>query len=251
MFQNRSVLVYLLMTVLVLLAFNKAIVVDAFVQPQIFITRRRTLLSAERQPWNIFQFAQQSLRFVNLGQRPKARITIQPGDLLWKPGFQNDFTFAPLDDVVMGGASSSNFDTATGQWNGVVTDANNGGFIGIRSTPVVDWNMSNCQGIEVTLNTRSTNTPLRIKVVVRDSTEFNGISWTTSIDVVNGKPTKIPFAKQVPTVFARTVPNSKPFAKDQVKGIQLVYSKFEYDGKLNDKFALGNFQLQIDEIRAY
>jgi hypothetical protein len=177
-------------------------------------------LAAERQPWNVFRFAQQSSRFINLFPEQTKKRVMQRGDILWKAGAgTNDFTFAPLDDVVMGGASSSNFDGATGQWTGQVTDANNGGFIGIRSTPFVEWDMSQCQGIEVKLTTR--NSPLRLKVVLRDSTEFNGISWATSTDVVNGKRLKIPFAKQVPTVFAKIV-SGQTFSKDQVKGMQLV-----------------------------
>jgi hypothetical protein len=182
------------------------------------------------------------------GKKTEKRV-IRSGDVLWKAGLQdNDFTFAPLDDVVMGGASSSNFDDATGKWKGSVTDANNGGFIGIRSTPYVDWDMVNCQGIALKLATPSGT---RLKVVLRDSVEFNGISWTSSKDVdANGKTIKIPFSKQVPTMFAKTV-SGQTFSKDQVKGIQLVFSKFEYDGALNPKFSVGDFQVQVEEIRAY
>ena len=215
------------------------------------LARKNSLaLDAERQPWNIFQFAQQSSRFVNPFPKKTQERVIEPGDVLWKAGITNDFNFAPLDDVVMGGASSSNFDATTGQWIGKVTDANNGGFIGIRSTPFVNWDMSQCQGIEVQLTTRNKSKGLRIKVVLRDSTEFNGISWTTSTNVGDKSRVKIPFAKQVPTIFAKTVPG-ETFSKENVKGMQFVYSKFEYDGALNSKFSLGDFQLQVEEVRAY
>ena len=235
--------------------------------------RKRTLLgqtalSAERRPWNVIRFVQQSSRFVKnpfltttTGNRKKR--TLGKDQLVWKAGnaIENEFTFAPLDDVVMGGASSSNFDQATGKWKGEVTDANNGGFIGIRSTPYVVYDMSSCKGIQlkITPNSSSKNDDsLRLKVVLRDSADFNGIGWTTSIDIAatgnssgNYSFVKVPFDKLVPTRFAQTVSGQTYFAKDQVCGVQLVFSKFEYDGALNPKFQLGDFSVQVEEIRTY
>jgi outer membrane lipoprotein SlyB len=184
------------------------------------------------------------------GSNTKGVQVVQPGDILWKPGGQqqNSFTFAPLDDVVMGGASSSGFDAATGKWTGQVTDANNGGFVGIRSTPNLQLDMTNCKGLELKLRS---NKQKRLKVAVRDSTEFNGVVWSTSVDLKNGRVLRVPFAKQVPTVFARIVDDNKPFRKDAVTAMQLVYSKFEYDGKLNPRFELGDVDVQIEEIKAY
>ena len=196
-------------------------------------------------------------------RKPELR-TVQPRDVLWTPSRKNSFQLAPLDDVVMGGVSSSTFDNDTGLWNGKVTDANNGGFIGIRSTPSFEWNMEGCTGIQLKVKTTSPKTQ-RFKFVVRDSTDFNGVCWTTSIDVggsnnvmklftpssESGVTTvKIPFDQQIPTIFARTVPD-QVFQKDNVVGVQLAYSKFEYDGALNEKFTPGDLSLQILEISAY
>jgi hypothetical protein len=61
---------------------------------------------------------------------------------------------------------------------------------------------------------------------------------------------KIPFDKQVPTIFARTVPD-QTFEKSNVVGVQLTYSKFEYDGDLNPNFSLGDMDLQLLEMSAY
>lgn len=61
---------------------------------------------------------------------------------------------------------------------------------------------------------------------------------------------RIPFNKQIPTLFAKTVPD-EAFQKESVVGVQLAYSKFEYDGDLNPKFAVGDVELQILEIKAY
>jgi hypothetical protein len=41
------------------------------------------------------------------------------------------------------------------------------------------------------------------------------------------------------------------FRKDNVVGVQLAYSKFEYDGDLNPNFCLGAVDLEILEMRAY
>lgn len=215
--------------------------------------------SNERRPWDLFRFVSQSSKFVSPpslpflgGGRNGERRKIQPGETLWSPSLsQNFFSFAPLDDVVMGGASSSTVDNNMGMWTGTVTDANNGGFVGIRSTPFrngLALDTSNCQGIELRLRKGDGR---RFKFVVRDSTEFNGICWTTEFDAAEkGTVVRIPFSKQAPTVFAKTV-SGKAFAKDNVVGFQVAYSKFAYDGKLNEKFQLGDFALQLLEMKSY
>mmetsp|Transcript_28139 Transcript_28139/g.39586 ORF Transcript_28139/g.39586 Transcript_28139/m.39586 type:complete len:300 (-) Transcript_28139:69-968(-) len=247
--------------------------------PSSTITTRTTQLFSstqqqnDRQPWDAFRFVRQSSKFVNMPFTQKDERTIQPGDILWTPSSSNTntksstststFGLAPLDDVVMGGASSSTFDNNTGMWSGKVTDANNGGFIGIRSTPSFQWNMQSCQGIQLKLKlvksaaSSNNNKPQRFKIVVRDSTDFNGVCWTTSIDVKpnnkNGSgvtTVKVPFSKQVPTIFAKTVPD-QTFQIQNVVGIQLAYSKFEYDGDLNPNFTMGDMILQILEMSAY
>lgn len=225
-----------------------------------------TATSPDRQPWEALRFVRQSSKFVSMNPfASKEKRNVQPGNVLWTPSSsQQTFQLAPLDDVVMGGASSSSFDNDTGLWKGKVTDANSGGFVGIRSTPSFEWNMEECTGIQLKVKSSSPKTQ-RFKFVVRDSTDFNGVCWTTSIDVAasnkvmnlftspenSGVTTvKIPFDKQVPTIFARTVPD-QTFQKDNVVGVQFAYSKFEYDGDLNPNFNLGDMDLQILEMSAY
>lgn len=217
----------------------------------------------QRKPWDILRFLRQSSRFMTImpGSNPqKSSGTMKPGTVLWQAGNNNPFTFGPLDDVVMGGASASTFDQATGKWKGVVTDANNGGFVGIRSTPTLDYDLAPCQGIEWTIRVIQPTTAtsmkksLRLKIVVRDSTEFNGIGWSSSQDVtVSGSNCviRVPFNKQVPTRFARTTPTGEEFNKSNVKSFQLVYSKFEYDGEMNPNFVLGDFDFQLVQLRTY
>jgi Complex I intermediate-associated protein 30 (CIA30) len=241
------------------------------------LTMARGGSSDRNRPWNFFRFLQQSSRFVSVlppsksvrpggGNNINEGSPLPPGTVLWTAGDPttggaNIFTFAPLDDVVMGGASSSTFDGATGKWRGTVTDANNGGFVGIRSTPYggrID--LSRCKGIEWTL--AGTAEDVRLKVVLRDSDEFNGVGWTSSKDTTKSPPAgarrlksfvtlKIPFRGQVPCRFAKIVSDAPPFNTSNIKAFQLVYSKFEYDGALNPKFRTGDFEFQLQEIRTY
>eukprot|EP00586_Coscinodiscus_wailesii_P003821 CAMPEP_0172481502 /NCGR_PEP_ID=MMETSP1066-20121228/7415_1 /TAXON_ID=671091 /ORGANISM="Coscinodiscus wailesii, Strain CCMP2513" /LENGTH=244 /DNA_ID=CAMNT_0013243853 /DNA_START=65 /DNA_END=799 /DNA_ORIENTATION=+ len=205
---------------------------------------------AERKPWDAIRFIKQSSKFVPMPTllRPKKdKVVIKPGDTLWEPGVKYDFQWSPLDDVVMGGASSSTFDNETGLWTGTVTSANNGGFVGVRTTPFSSaLDMESCRGIELLLRGGDGK---KFKAIVRDSTDFNGVCWTSSFDT-RGKGVKLPFAKQVPTIFANTV-KGQTFQKNNVLGLQLTYSKFEYDGGLNPNFSLGHFSLQVLKIKAF
>jgi hypothetical protein len=206
-------------------------------------------LSAERQVWDPIRFVGQSSKFIPLPFTERRVRTIEPGEVLWAPDSSlNELKFAPLDDVVMGGVSSSSFDGATGMWSGTVTDANNGGFIGIRSYPNLNWNMSRCKGLHVKVKSMSVS---RIKVGLRDTTEFNGINWNVSVDVNKSQLIKIPFTTLSPNKFANRIITEKTFDRNNVVGIQFVYSKFEYDGDLNTKFRIGDFKLQLLELRAY
>lgn len=219
----------------------------------------------ERIPWDGFRFLKQSSQFVSLPkpfQNKGAPKIVYPGDVIWEPSSNsNIFRWGSLDDVVMGGASESEFDNATGTWKGTVTSANNGGFVGIRSTPfAAPLNMKKCKGFEFKLRGGDGK---RFKAVIRDSTDFNGVCWTTSFDAPKSSlggffskgenksvgSVKIPFSKQIPTIFARTVPD-QTFDVENVVGLQVAYSKFEYDGDLNPNFALGDFDLQLMEVRA-
>ena len=175
----------------------------------------------------------------------------------------------------MGGASYSSIDDNTGIWCGYVTDANNGGFVGIRTTPIPSsFDMSSCTGIE--LRVRTTNDARssgiaaseqpqqrrRYKFITRDTTNFNGICWTTEFDVdapiasssSSGNSSvmmiRIPFTKQIPTIFAKTVINVS-FNANNVVGFQFTHSKFAYDNKYNPHFQFGDFCLQLLELKSY
>jgi len=214
----------------------------------------------KKESWDALRFFQQSSKFISMPSFGKSEsIVVRPGDIIWKPGVQsssnNNFGWAPLDDVVMGGVSSSSIDNETGIWKGTVSDTNNGGFVGVRTTPFSKvLNMENCSGVTFQLKGGDGN---RFKAVIRDSTDFNGVCWTTSFGTPKGffeqnkmATVKVSFNDQTPTIFAKTVPG-EIFNAENTVGLQLAYSKFEYDGDINPKFSLGEFSLQIVEVRAY
>ena len=74
----------------------------------------------KREKWDAFRFISQSSKFITMPKPPLPFITkrptkVSPGDLIWSSDSNANvnrdlkFTFAPLDDVVMGGVSSSTF----------------------------------------------------------------------------------------------------------------------------------------------
>ena len=210
--------------------------------------------AAQRVPWDWRRFLSQSSKFVSLpslGAAAPARA-VGPGDAV-------DVALFPLDDVVMGGASASTFDNAARRWTGTVTTRNSGGFVGIRSqtlSPAVD--ASRARGLALRVRGDASR---RFKVILRDSTDFNGIAHTASFDVAGpprwgfggggGEETvRVPFAAFVPTIFARTVPDAA-LDLTNVVAVQFALSKFEYDGALNGNFREGAFALDLLEVGFY
>lgn len=207
--------------------------------------------------WNAGRFISQSSKFISLPKVPlpgmNAQPTIvQPGDTVWSSdsSANNSFKFAPLDDVVMGGVSYSTFEN--GKWKGNVSESNSGGFIGIRSTPFkAALDMSACQGIEFKIRGGKNKV---FKAVVRDSTDFNGVCWTKAFGggfrIGDEYTVKIKFDELIPTIFARTVPG-QVLDKSNIEAFQVAYSKFLFDGDLNPKFELGDFSLDLVELKAF
>lgn len=159
----------------------------------------------------------------------------------------------PLDDVVMGGVSESTFDNEARRWSGTVSALNSGGFVGIRSktlSPPRDVSATN--GVELRVRGGG---GMRFKMVLRDSTDFNGVAYSASFDTNRALPfvglqpqtVRIPFEQLVPTIFARTVPD-KSFDPQRLVAIQFALSKFEYDGALNPRFKEGDFELEILDV---
>ncbi|CAL9059889.1 unnamed protein product [Musa banksii] len=198
----------------------------------------------------------------NLINAVKNSVGLQDGELLF--GFKagnitGKLIWGALDDVVMGGVSESGFQVdpkgnedggPTGLFKGVVSIANNGGFTSIRtknfSTPE---DLSAYDGIEM----RVKGDGRRYKLILRTSYDWDTVGYTASFDTTKEQwqTIKLPFSSFRPIFRARTVTDAAPFDPSKIISLQLMYSKFEYDGKLNPTFVEGSFQLPFSSIRAY
>lgn len=164
-----------------------------------------------------------------------------------------------LDDVVMGGVSASSFQISAGAgenggpaglFKGYVSTANNGGFASIRSRnfePLQD--LSAYDGFEF----RVKGDGHRYKFIVRTTTDWDAMGYTCGFDTVKGEwhSIRLPFSSFVPVFRAKTVKDAPPFDTSRIASLQLLFSKFEYDDKLNPKFEAGPFELPIASIKAY
>lgn len=157
-----------------------------------------------------------------------------------------------LDDVVMGGVSASSFQLGdeAALFTGNVSTANSGGFASVRTRnfdPAID--LSSYQGIELQVKGDGN----RYKFLMRDDDKWDSIAYSHSFDSVADQwiRVQIPFAELVPVFRAKTLSQADPIHSQNIRSLQLMLSKFEYDGALNPKFSPGTFRLEIRTIAAY
>jgi hypothetical protein len=157
-----------------------------------------------------------------------------------------------LDDVVMGGVSESGIRLIDGiaVFSGNVSTNNSGGFASVRTrnfeSPI---NLAGYDGIEL----RVKGDGQRYKFMLRTSTKWDGVAYCHSFDTVDRTwiDVRIPFTAFVPIFRARTVSDASPLDVQNIHAVQLMLSKFEYDGNLNPRFKTGLFELQVQSIKAY
>nr|POE82898.1 putative complex i intermediate-associated protein 30 [Quercus suber] len=197
----------------------------------------------------------------NLINAVKGSVGLRNGKLLF--GFEDnnsrELAWGALDDVVMGGVSESTFQIdrrgseiggPTGVFKGVVSTANNGGFTSIRTKNFsVPEDLSAYDGLELRLK----GDGRKYKLIIRTSSDWDTVGYTASFDTVAGQwqSIRLPFSSLRPIFRARTVSDAPPFDPTNVLSLQLMFSKFEYDGKLNPTFVEGAFELPLSSIRTY
>ncbi|MEM8674751.1 MAG: CIA30 family protein [Cyanobacteria bacterium P01_G01_bin.67] len=157
-----------------------------------------------------------------------------------------------VDDVVMGGVSQSNIRLGSDRafFSGVVSTDNNGGFASVRTRNFEQpLDLADYEGIEI----RVVGDGKRYKFITRCEGKWDGIGYCYSFDTIYNFPTtiRIPFKDLIPVFRAKTVTEASQFDAAKVYSLQLMLSKFEYDGELNPKFEPGAFQLEVEYIKAY
>ncbi|KAL6888968.1 hypothetical protein ACP4OV_009994 [Aristida adscensionis] len=170
-----------------------------------------------------------------------------------------NIVWGAVDDVVMGGVSESTFQIVptgsetggpTGLFKGTVSTSNNGGFTSIRTKNfTMPEDLSAYDGIEL----RVKGDGRRYKLIIRTSYERDRVGYKASFDTTKGEwqSVKIPFSSLRPAFRSRTMTDAAPFDASNITSLQLMFSKFEYDGKLNTTFSEGSFELPFSSIRAY
>ena len=181
---------------------------------------------------------------VSVGEKPIFDFT--------KPSDEIKNIWGALDDVVMGGVSSSSFQIRenTAVFTGNVSTANSGGFASVRTknfSPLVD--LSGYQGVKL----RVKGDGQRYKIFIRTESTWDGVGYSYSFDTVanNWLDIQIPFTDLVPVFRAKIVKDCPPMDVSKVCYLQLMLSKFEYDGALNPAFNQGIFALEVSSIQAY
>jgi Complex I intermediate-associated protein 30 (CIA30) len=157
-----------------------------------------------------------------------------------------------VDDVVMGGVSISGLKVLPDRaiFSGQVSTDNSGGFASIRTrnfSPPLD--LSPYRGIALAVQ----GDGQRYKLLLRSSEQWDGLGYAYSFDTEAQGLTRIqiPFEALVPVLRAKTVSVKSPLDLEQIFSVQIMLSKFEYDGALNPRFWPGDFRLELFSIAAY
>ncbi|MBO3457523.1 CIA30 family protein [Aetokthonos hydrillicola Thurmond2011] len=185
-----------------------------------------------------------------------AKYLPKPGEKLLfdftNPSTELKNSWGAVDDVVMGGVSQSSIQLVdnTALFAGNVSTANSGGFASVRTknfTP--PFNLSGYQGIEL----RVKGDGKRYKFLLRTETQWDSLAYSYSFDTVANTwiDVRVPFTDLIPVFRAKTVKDCPPIDASKIVALQLMLSKFEYDGGLNNTFSPGGFALQVESIKGY
>ncbi|URD52718.1 CIA30 family protein [Chroococcidiopsis sp. CCNUC1] len=157
-----------------------------------------------------------------------------------------------VDDVVMGGVSQSEirFVEGTALFTGNVSTANSGGFASVRTKNFTSpLDLSGYEG--VTLRVRGDGK--RYKFFLRTESSWDGMAYSYSFDTVANEwiTVRIPFNQLTAVFRAKTISDAPAIDTSKIRSLQLMLSKFEYNGELNPQFSAGGFALQVESIGAY
>jgi hypothetical protein len=161
-------------------------------------------------------------------------------------------TWGAVDDNVMGGVSDSRITLVPegADFLGNVSVQNSGGFASVRTRnfdPAID--LSGYQGIELQIR----GDGQRYKFLMRSDIGWDSVAFAHSFDTIAGSwiTVKIPFTTMVPVFRAKTLKDGSQVNVKMVRSLQLMLSKFEYDGQLNPSFQPGAFRMTVRSIGVY
>jgi monofunctional biosynthetic peptidoglycan transglycosylase len=145
-----------------------------------------------------------------------------------------------VDDVVMGGVSSSKMQIVDGIaiFSGKLSLENNGGFASVRSQPL-KTKLDGCNGIRLRVKGDGRTYQFRI----RTNTAFDGASYRLSFDTKEAVWTEheLPFSDFEAAYRGRLLPDHPPIDPARIETVGLL---------LADKKP-GPFEMHIDWIKAY
>ncbi|MBE9028644.1 CIA30 family protein [filamentous cyanobacterium LEGE 11480] len=226
-------------------------------------------MSNQRQNWDLGRFVQtldyfEAIPVVSWVQKmfqlnmpppsPCAEVQANGDKVLFNFPLITDIsqTWGAVDDVVMGGVSDSKIvRSPEGAWfTGNVSTANSGGFVSVRTRnfePALD--LSTSQGIKLKVK----GDGQRYKFFMRSDVGWDSVAFAYSFDTVENKwiTVQVPFSEMRGVVRARTLPADVKLNTKQIRSMQLMLSKFEYDKALNPSFKPGKFSLYVESISLF
>ncbi|MBZ0111564.1 MAG: CIA30 family protein [Thermoanaerobaculia bacterium] len=145
-----------------------------------------------------------------------------------------------IDDVVMGGLSSSRMRVEQGRavFDGELSLDNNGGFASVRSEPLAQRLTGNSG---LTLHVLGDGRAYQVRIRTNDA--FDGPSYQVSMTPPDGVWTvvKLPFSSFRPTFRGRSLSGYPRLTSEEVRTIGVLIADKEE----------GPFRLELDWIRAY
>jgi monofunctional biosynthetic peptidoglycan transglycosylase len=147
--------------------------------------------------------------------------------------------FDSIDDVVMGGVSSSRLEPTgdgTALFSGTVSFENNGGFASVRSKPAA-WDLSAAEGLAL----RVRGDGRRYKLNLRTAAMADQTAYQTEFETTGGRwqTVALPFERFEAKLRGRLQPDADPIDRSRVQTVGLMIS---------DRQA-GDFRLELGWIR--
>eukprot|EP00878_Enallax_costatus_P001050 GHUV01001185.1.p1 GENE.GHUV01001185.1~~GHUV01001185.1.p1 ORF type:complete len:643 (+),score=165.16 GHUV01001185.1:143-2071(+) len=153
-----------------------------------------------------------------------------------------------LDDVIMGGSSSSGLaaaeDGSGAVWSGDLI-VEGGGFCGAR-TRTLNLNLSAYDGLQ--LRVKGDGQIFKINVKTADQEDTPESTYQATFDTSpegDWTTVRLPWHNFLPVKKAQTDPFGKPLDPSSISKLGLVLSRFEFNKMPNPSYKPGPFQLQI------